>query len=270
MVRTTFFDAARPDCWRPMSPLFRQQSSRVGRELIEGSEKRAAQTHSLAATDRTVQTCLVKRKPGGQSAQPHSYCPLRKRTPAPSPGRPGHPTSLTKRGPLRPIRQDDWPINFLRALHYALTGAWSRNCGDDPFSARATPHTPRRAPRGHPRGSLPAGVPWRQRVRGSAGTHGRGWMETRVTSWRDQPGPARTIGVAVSGAVDAALYRDPTRFEATTTALAALPAEQTGLVLGALRASAARRRTRGRARRGRHPSGTRCRPRSSTAGTHHC
>jgi hypothetical protein len=52
--------------------------------------------------------------------------------------------------------------------------------------------------------------------------------------WRELGQPARTIGTAISGAVSAAQATDLADFEAATTALAELPTEQTGLVLGAL------------------------------------
>lgn len=55
-----------------------------------------------------------------------------------------------------------------------------------------------------------------------------------MTSWRDQPGPARTIGIVIGTVTDAAIHHDRAEFEAAATVLAALPAEQTGLVLGAV------------------------------------
>lgn len=55
-----------------------------------------------------------------------------------------------------------------------------------------------------------------------------------MPSWRERGGPARTIGTAISRAVDGARAGDRSEFETAAAALAALPAEQTGLVLGAL------------------------------------
>ncbi|MET3804755.1 hypothetical protein ABIB25_001751 [Nakamurella sp. UYEF19] len=55
-----------------------------------------------------------------------------------------------------------------------------------------------------------------------------------MKSWRDLPGPARAIGITVVAVVDAALDRDPAAFAAATGLLTALPAEQSGLLLGAV------------------------------------
>jgi len=55
-----------------------------------------------------------------------------------------------------------------------------------------------------------------------------------MKSWRDLPGPAKAVGIGIVGVVDAALDRDPAAFEAAAGVLTALPAEQSGLLLGAL------------------------------------
>lgn len=55
-----------------------------------------------------------------------------------------------------------------------------------------------------------------------------------MASWRDQPGPARSIGTAITAAVNAVLDHDRVAFDASATVLAALPAEQAGLVLAAV------------------------------------
>lgn len=55
-----------------------------------------------------------------------------------------------------------------------------------------------------------------------------------MRSWREHGGTAGAIGRAVIGAVDAAQAGDGMKFEQATAALASLPAEQTGLLLGAV------------------------------------
>jgi hypothetical protein len=55
-----------------------------------------------------------------------------------------------------------------------------------------------------------------------------------VVSWRDLGGPARAIGTAIDRSVTAAQHRDRDGYLAAAEELAALPAEQAGLVLGAL------------------------------------
>ena len=55
-----------------------------------------------------------------------------------------------------------------------------------------------------------------------------------MASWRDLGGPALAIGRAVTQAVDAAAARDGDGYAAASVELAALPAEQTGLLLAAL------------------------------------
>ena len=55
-----------------------------------------------------------------------------------------------------------------------------------------------------------------------------------MASWRDLPGPARTIGSAVTAAVDAARDGDRDAFVAAAADVAALPSEQAGIVLGAV------------------------------------
>ena len=55
-----------------------------------------------------------------------------------------------------------------------------------------------------------------------------------MASWRDLAGPALAIGTAVTRAVDAAAARDGSAYETASFELAALPAEQTGLLLAAL------------------------------------
>lgn len=55
-----------------------------------------------------------------------------------------------------------------------------------------------------------------------------------MPSWRDVPGPAREVGAAIRRSVDMATAADRTNYQHSITELAALPAEQTGLVLGAV------------------------------------
>ena len=55
-----------------------------------------------------------------------------------------------------------------------------------------------------------------------------------MVSWGDLGGPARAIGGAISGAVQAAQGEDRVAFESAVIDLAAQPVEATGLVLGAL------------------------------------
>ena len=55
-----------------------------------------------------------------------------------------------------------------------------------------------------------------------------------MASWRDLGGPALAIGTVVTRAVDAAAARDREGYETASVELAALPAEQTGLLLAAL------------------------------------
>ncbi len=85
-----------------------QQTAPTGDLPDERSRKKAAQTHNLAATDRTVQTCPVDQSPGGHQAQPHSSCLAR--TPyRPNPGSSAGRRRWDKGGPLRPIRQEGPP-----------------------------------------------------------------------------------------------------------------------------------------------------------------
>ncbi len=53
-----------------------------------------------------------------------------------------------------------------------------------------------------------------------------------MPSWPELGGPARAIGGAINAAVDAALTTDRLDFEPAAAAVAILPAEQAGLVLG--------------------------------------
>jgi hypothetical protein len=55
-----------------------------------------------------------------------------------------------------------------------------------------------------------------------------------MVSWRELGGPARAVGVAIGQAVDAAGDRDREAYESAAAEVAALPAEQAGLVLGAV------------------------------------
>jgi hypothetical protein len=55
-----------------------------------------------------------------------------------------------------------------------------------------------------------------------------------MLSWRESGGPARAIGTAVGESVRAADASNRADFEHATAALGALPAEPTGLVLGAM------------------------------------
>jgi len=55
-----------------------------------------------------------------------------------------------------------------------------------------------------------------------------------MVAWRELGGPARTIGTAISRAVDAAEQRDVPGYEAAFAELTAVPAEQAGLVLAAV------------------------------------
>ena len=61
-------------------------------------------------------------------------------------------------------------------------------------------------------------------------------MDTTRTpsSWRHLPPPARAIATAASAAVEAAQDRDKDAYDAAVEQLAALDAEQVGLVLGAV------------------------------------
>lgn len=55
-----------------------------------------------------------------------------------------------------------------------------------------------------------------------------------MASWRDLPGPARRIGATISAAIDAARDGDREAFVTASAEVAALPADQTGIVLGAV------------------------------------
>lgn len=55
-----------------------------------------------------------------------------------------------------------------------------------------------------------------------------------MASWRDLPGPARAIGGAITAAVDAAGECDRDAYVEAAAEVAALPAEQAGIVLGAV------------------------------------
>ena len=55
-----------------------------------------------------------------------------------------------------------------------------------------------------------------------------------MLSWRDLPGAPRAIGAAVTQAVDAATAGDREAYESAAAAVVALPAHQTGIVLGAV------------------------------------
>jgi len=55
-----------------------------------------------------------------------------------------------------------------------------------------------------------------------------------MLSWRELPGPPRAIGSAFTRAVDAATARDKEAYEAAAAAVAALPAVQSGRVIGAV------------------------------------
>ncbi len=55
-----------------------------------------------------------------------------------------------------------------------------------------------------------------------------------MASWRDLPGPARRIGATISAAIDAARDGDREAFVTASAEVAALPADQTGIVLGAI------------------------------------
>lgn len=55
-----------------------------------------------------------------------------------------------------------------------------------------------------------------------------------MPSWRELPGPARAVGAAITRSADLAAAADREKYEPSITELAALPAEQTGLVLGAV------------------------------------
>jgi hypothetical protein len=52
--------------------------------------------------------------------------------------------------------------------------------------------------------------------------------------WKDLRGPARQLGNAIGRAVDAAAAGDRAEYEDATDALVSLPAEQTGILLGAV------------------------------------
>lgn len=55
-----------------------------------------------------------------------------------------------------------------------------------------------------------------------------------MTSWRDLPGPARTIGAAVTRAVAAAASGDRAEYESAAIELLSAPSEPTGIVLAAV------------------------------------
>jgi hypothetical protein len=55
-----------------------------------------------------------------------------------------------------------------------------------------------------------------------------------MASWRDLPGPARRIGATISAAIEAARDGDREAFVAASAEVAALPADQAGIVLGAV------------------------------------
>jgi hypothetical protein len=55
-----------------------------------------------------------------------------------------------------------------------------------------------------------------------------------MTSWRQLPGPARGIGLAISQAVDAAGEADRERYQDAAADLAAIEPEQAGQILGAI------------------------------------
>jgi hypothetical protein len=55
-----------------------------------------------------------------------------------------------------------------------------------------------------------------------------------MTSWRELPGPARTIGAAVTRTVEAAVAGDRDAYEEAASDLVALPSEPTGIVLAAV------------------------------------
>jgi hypothetical protein len=55
-----------------------------------------------------------------------------------------------------------------------------------------------------------------------------------VATWRELPGPARAIGVAITHAVDAAETGDRESYEEAAAEVVALPTEATGIVLSAV------------------------------------
>ncbi|MET3804756.1 hypothetical protein ABIB25_001752 [Nakamurella sp. UYEF19] len=82
--------------------------------MIKSSGKKAAQTRSLAAMDRTVQTCPIGQLPGDLSVQPLSYCYRGVRPPVEPVRIQAGRRRWTKRGPVPSIRQEGWPKEFAR------------------------------------------------------------------------------------------------------------------------------------------------------------
>ena len=127
-----------------------------------GSKKKAAQTRSLAAVDRTVQTCPIGQLPGDLRPSRTATATAGSDRWNPFGSRSGR-RRWSKRGPVPSIRQEGWPNHFLPRCARRRPSAQVVSCTDalghapaprlrHPAARVATPQpaSPPRSPRRHP------------------------------------------------------------------------------------------------------------------------